>query len=274
MKGNPKGGTATMAKREQQSPSGLPAGVAAAWGLKERPGKGPARALDVRRIVAAGIGIADAEGLGALSMSRVASEIGVSTMALYRYISGKDDLLILMEDAAIGTPPQGPAAAHEGWRPGMEQWARAYRAVLQRHLWIVRIPINTPPLSPHNVEWMEQALTHLRGTGLDAEEKLGVLITLSGYVRSNVALLADIDEASRTNATEWADVEKRYWRLLTDLTATGDFPAIRELLASGELSDGAADDTEGTADFEFGLAMILDGVEALVSERPAPPLSR
>ncbi|MGP3989997.1 TetR/AcrR family transcriptional regulator [Streptomyces sp. 3N207] len=256
-----------MAKSRQQSPSVLPAGVAAAWGLKERPGKGPARGLDVRRIVAAGIDIADAEGLGALSMSRVASEIGVSTMALYRYVTGKDDLLILMEDAAIGAPVPGPPA-EEGWRPGIEHWARAYHAVLRRHLWIVRIPIGTPPLSPHGVEWMEQALACLRDTGLDAEEKLGVLITLSGYTRSNVALLADIDEASRSNGSDWEDAHKRYWKLLTDLTATGDFPAIRELLASGELADGPPDDdSEGTGDFTFGLTTILDGVEARISAR-------
>ncbi|MBO8195800.1 TetR/AcrR family transcriptional regulator C-terminal domain-containing protein [Streptomyces oryzae] len=253
-------------KREQQSPSGLPAGVAVAWGLQARPGKGPARALDVRRIVAAAIGIADAEGLAALSMSRVATEIGVSTMALYRYVESKDDLLILMEDAAIGTPPPVPEP-EAGWRAGLAHWARAYRAVLQRHLWIVRIPIGTPPLSPHNVEWMEQALALLRGTGLDAEEKLGVLITISGYVRSNVALLADIDEATRAGAGEWEDVERRYWQLLSDLTAAGDFPAIRELLASGELAGAEAADSDGTADFDFGLNVILDGVEVLIASR-------
>ncbi|MET9860106.1 TetR/AcrR family transcriptional regulator [Streptomyces smyrnaeus] len=262
-----------MVEREQRTPDeqrpldGLPAGVAAAWGLKERPGKGPARALDVRRIVAAAIGVADAEGLAAVSMSRVATEIGVSTMALYRYVASKEELLVLMEDAAIGTPPAGPPSG-EGWRPGIEHWARAYRAVLLRHLWIVRIPIGSPPLSRHNVEWMEYALAQLAATGLDAEEKLGVMVTISGYVRSDVALHADIDQATRASGTEWSDVEKRYWGLLSELTATGDFPAIRALLASGELVDATeAADTEGTAEFEFGLSVILDGIEARISAR-------
>ncbi|WP_432110308.1 TetR/AcrR family transcriptional regulator [Streptomyces sp. AA1529] len=255
-----------MAKREQApAPDGLPAGVAAAWGLRERPGRGPARGLDVRRIVAAAIGVADAEGLAALSMSRVAAEVGVSTMALYRYVAGKDDLLILMEDAAIGTPPPGPEPSPEGWRAGLEHWARAYRDVLLRHLWIVRIPISTPPLSPHGVEWMEQALAHLRGTGLDAERKLGALITLSGYIRSSVALLADIAEASRQQGSGWEDAERRYWRLLSELTATGGFPAVRELLASGEVHQTAPGDTEGTADFAYGLGIVLDGVGARIA---------
>ncbi|NSC21643.1 TetR/AcrR family transcriptional regulator [Streptomyces albus subsp. chlorinus] len=255
-----------MAKKEQQPRGGLPVGVATAWGLRERPGRGPARGLDVPRIVAAATRIADAEGLGALSMSRVAGEVGVSTMALYRYVSGKDDLLILMEDAAIGTPPPAPAP-EEGWRTGMERWARAYHAVLMRHLWIVRIPIATPPLSPHNVEWMEQALAHLRGTGLDGEEKLGAMITLSGYVRSNVALMADIAEASAAAGAEWKNTESRYWSLLAELTASGDFPAVRELLASGEVETDEAEQGDGSADFAFGLRLVLDGIEALIASR-------
>ncbi|MFE9335405.1 TetR/AcrR family transcriptional regulator [Streptomyces sp. NPDC007063] len=272
----------TMAEREQQSPTGLPAGVAAAWGLEERPGRGPARGLDARRIVAAAIAVADAEGLGALSMNRVAAEIGVSTMALYRHVAGKEDLLILMEDEAIGVPVPGPPA-EDGWRAGMEHWARAYHAVLQRHRWIVRIPIGTPPLSPHGVEWMEQALACLRETGLDAEQKLGVLITLSGYTRSNVALMADIAEASRRDGPGWQDAERRYWQLLRQLTGTGRFPAIREMLDSGEVredsedagagAEGAADGAEyvgnsaDTGGFTFGLTAILDGVEALIAAR-------
>ncbi|WP_327392142.1 TetR/AcrR family transcriptional regulator [Streptomyces sp. NBC_01186] len=250
-----------MAKRERPR-TGLPAGVEAAWGLRERPGRGPARGLDVTRIVTAAIGIADAEGLAALSMSRVAAEVGVSAMALYRYVESKDDLLILMEDAAIGPPQPGPDP-ERGWRAGMEHWTRAHRAVLRQHLWVVRIPIGTPPLSPHGVGWMEQALAYLRGTGLPAGEKLGALMTLNGYVRSNVSLLADIEEATRAEGTEWEDVERRYWRLLAELTASGPFPAIKELLASGEL-EGPPEADEMDGDFEFGMATILDGVAARI----------
>ncbi|WP_369201193.1 TetR/AcrR family transcriptional regulator [Streptomyces sp. PU-14G] len=258
-----------MAK-QQTAQNGLPAGVAAAWGLRERPGRGPARGLDVPRIVGAAVALADAEGLGAVSMSRVATEVGVSTMALYRYVEGKDALLILMEDAAAGTPPPGPAP-EEGWRAGLEHWARAHRDVLTRHLWMVRIPISTPPLSPHSVEWMELALRCLRGTGLDAEEKLGVLVTLNGFVRSHVSLFADIAGAGGgEGGADWEELEPRYWRLMTQLTATGDFPAITEMLASGEVDtafEEDGDEGEGTADFEFGLALVLDGVQALIERR-------
>ena len=87
---------------------------------------GAARAggeLSLDRIVDAGIRLADSEGLAAVSMSRVAAAIGASTMALYRYVTAKDELLGLMVDSAHGSPP-GPEPG-EGWRPGLARWARA-----------------------------------------------------------------------------------------------------------------------------------------------------
>ncbi|PZF90627.1 TetR/AcrR family transcriptional regulator, partial [Micromonospora deserti] len=83
----------------------LPESVEIAWGLRERPGKGPRRSLTLEQVVAAGIRVAETEGLPAVSMSRVAGELGVATMSLYRYVSAKSDLLELMADAAYGDPP-------------------------------------------------------------------------------------------------------------------------------------------------------------------------
>ena len=78
----------------------LPESIELAWGLRERPGKGPRRSLTMRQVVAAGIRVAEADGLPAVSMSRVAGELGVGTMSLYRYVSAKSDLLELMADTA------------------------------------------------------------------------------------------------------------------------------------------------------------------------------
>src|SRR3954470_17526755 len=100
---------------------GLTPGIAAAWGVKTPATKGPKPGLSLARIVAAGVGVADAGGLGAVSMNRVAKELGASAMSLYRYVDSKDELLALMIDAALGTVPRLPAEAD--WRARLERWA-------------------------------------------------------------------------------------------------------------------------------------------------------
>lgn len=130
--------------------TGLPASIETAWGLRERPGKGPRPGLSLERIVAAGVRVAAAEGLAAVSMSRVATDLGASTMSLYRYVAAKDELLTLMMDAAAGPPPADLPRPGETWRDGLSRWAWAYRAILHEHPWIVRIPISGPPAAPNN----------------------------------------------------------------------------------------------------------------------------
>src|SRR5881397_1914280 len=95
----------------------VPASVAAAWGVRERPHKGPKPTLSLARIVDAGVRVADTEGLDAVSMGRVAS---------------KEELVKLMVDAAWGDSP-GPLLAGENWRAGLSRWAWAMRAALRRH---------------------------------------------------------------------------------------------------------------------------------------------
>ncbi len=92
---------------DDESGTGLPASIEAAWGLRTRPAKGPKPGLSLERIVEAGVKVAVSEGLGAVSMSRVAAELGASTMSLYRYVAAKDELLALMMDAALGPPSPG-----------------------------------------------------------------------------------------------------------------------------------------------------------------------
>ncbi|MEU8957231.1 TetR/AcrR family transcriptional regulator [Streptomyces sp. NPDC048518] len=241
--------------------TGLPAGLEAAWGLRERPAKGPKRGLSVDRIVATGIAVADAEGIDAVSMGRVAKELGVSTMSLYRYVAAKDELYVLMQDAATGPPPPRPASA-DGWRAGLEWWARAQRAVFRRNLWLLRIPISSPPATPNGLAWMEQGLQVLDGCGLDEGRKISVMMLVGGYVRNEVSLMSGLDAAMRAEGLTPDAVMRRYERTVDALTSAHPerFPALRRLLATGVLGEADAEDTE----FEFGLARVLDGVAVLV----------
>src|SRR4051812_25968368 len=176
---------------ESDHRSVLPPIIELAWGLQERPARGPRRGLTLDRVVSAGIKVALTEGLGALSMARVAQELGVGTMSLYRYVSAKDDLLTLMFDTAIGSPPSFDAEAQD-WRAGLTLWAEGGRAADRRHPWSLRVPISAPPLGPNNVAWLEMALEAMRDTPLGEQQKLSCVLLISGFVRNEATLTADL----------------------------------------------------------------------------------
>jgi AcrR family transcriptional regulator len=195
------------------------------------------------------------EGVGALSMTRVAAELGVGTMSLYRYVAAKDELLTLMVDTALGTPP--PAPPEEDWRSGLTRWAVGVRGAYQRHPWALRVPISAPPMGPNNVAWLENALRALAATPLSEQQKLSTVLLVSGFVRNEATLNLDLAAGAGGEP-----VMPTYARMLGTLIEGGDFPALADALASGALGDEDDPDTE----FEFGLARILDGVAALIGQ--------
>jgi len=235
--------------------------VAAAWGLRERPHKGPKRGLTLDRIVQAGISVAVAEGYDAISMSRVAAELGSSTMALYRYVAAKDELLELMVDAAIGTPPEPEPG--ESWRDGLSRWAWGERAAFHRHLWSLRVPISGPPATPNQIAWMEAGLTCLASTRLAGHEKLSTILLLSGYVRNEAALMAQIAAAQQAANRSIDEAMASYGMVLRRVLHPKQFPALTAVINEGVL-DRADDPDE---EFVFGLDRILDGIGLLVDRR-------
>jgi AcrR family transcriptional regulator len=241
----------------------LPRSLRVFWGLEESPRRGPKPGLSLQRIAAAAISLADAEGLEAVSMSRVAGRLGFTTMALYRYVSAKDDLVMLMLDVALG-PPDFPTDAAEGWRARLERWSRGYLSALRRHPWMTRVPISGPPLTPNSVAWMEAALAALAPTALTDPEKLSVLLLLSNYVRSLGLLSADLAAAERDSGPEQISVMSRYGQVLAQVIDAERFPTLCDVLASGAF-DQPDDDPDD--EFTFGLQMVLDGVALLVQER-------
>lgn len=232
----------------------MPASLIAAWGLRGRPSRGPKPALSLARIVEAGVQVAVSEGLSAVSMARVAEALGASTMSLYRYVAAKDELLILMVDAALGPPPA--ADPQQGWRAELSSWAWGYHERLSAHAWAVRVPITAPPTTPNQVAWMERALWALRDTRLSEEKKASVLLLLSGYVRNDATLTAELTAAGFISD----EAMRGYSRRLAALTDSKRFPAIHALLEAGVFD--RADPPE--KEFSFGLERILDGVEVLI----------
>ncbi|TYC02377.1 TetR/AcrR family transcriptional regulator [Micromonospora sp. WP24] len=240
----------------------LPPVIEAAWGLRERAPKGPRPGLTLAGIVAAAVAVADAEGLSAVSMSRVAKELGAGTMALYRYVGAKDELLTLMVDATFGEPP-APAGTGPDWRAGLADWAWAERAALQRHPWVVRVPISGPPLTPCSLSWLENGLRCLAGTGLTESAKMSVMLLLSGYVRSDALLTAQIQEASAASGRRMDEIMPEYGQLVARVADPARFPALHAVISAGVMSQEDGPDDE----FVFGLDRLLDGVETLIRAR-------
>jgi AcrR family transcriptional regulator len=239
---------------EANRPPGLPASMALAWGVTERPARGPRRGLTLDRIVSAGIEIAVADGIGAVSMGRVATAVGVSTMALYRYVAAKDDLLELMVDTALGSPP--PAQPGETWREGLYRWAVGVRDAYRANPWTMRVPISAPPLGPNNVRWLENALASTGSTGLSAAQRVSCVLLIAGFVRAEELLVAD------TRAGQQAGESPDHYALaLAALVDEREFPNIVAMLAAGEMADDEGIDHE----FDFGIERILDGIAALMS---------
>ena len=246
----------------------IPRSLRLLWGLAEPPRRGPRPALRLKRIVAAAIKIADAEGIHALSMARLAEQLGCAPMSLYRHVASKEELQVFMMDTAPGKPPVIDLPARE-WRAGLERWARALQAVYYRHPWILQITTGRPPLEPGQLAWLECGLRTVRGTGLGAAQKLSVVLTVVHYVRGAAQVTAVMLEALKRSD---ADNQKRqdwYERTLARLVGAERYPALAELIASGLFAAGG-EDADESADFDFGLARILDGIDRLVAGRATP----
>jgi len=164
--------------------------------------------LSKDEVVRTAIAIADVEGLAALSMRRIASELGVSTMALYRYVGGKDALVLQMVDTCIGDFPL-PARRPTGWRAGIETAARLQWSAYRRHLWLAgAISMGRPQLLPNLLPHTDIVLRALSGFGVDGSTSLSAAITVFGYVRGvalNLEPEAQAEQDTGMTADEWAD---------------------------------------------------------------------
>ncbi|MEU2836995.1 TetR/AcrR family transcriptional regulator C-terminal domain-containing protein [Streptomyces sp. NPDC007076] len=254
-------------ERGSSGGTGLPASIEAAWGLRARPVKGPKPGLSLARIVDAAVAVAASEGLGGVSMGRVAKDLGASTMSLYRYVSAKDELYVLMQEAAMGPPPPLPAPERgSGWREALARWACAQRRVFHRNLWMLRIPVSGPPVSPNSVAWWEQGLQALEETGLDAGEKVSVILLVNGFVRNEALLMGDLAAAVAARGVPAQEVTDGQTRTLDRLVDPVRHPSLSRLLESGALGAPREPDDE----FGFGLERVLDGIEVLVQSHSRP----
>lgn len=239
----------------------LPPGLDLLWGLRERGRQGPKPGLSLDAIVDAAIAVADAEGLAAVSMARVAKDLGFTTMSLYRYVENKDELLQLMWNASAAGAPQ---IEGDDWRSKMRSWAMEQWRMLHRRQWVLEMPMVTPPAGPNSLGWIEQAVTGFDDTGLNDAEKLGIVGLISSYALGEARMSYD---ASRSAAKGSPPVD--YAAVLRAVVDEDTYPALHRAAWSGEVDDPVGEGEEES--FVFGLDRILDGIEMLVDARVTTP---
>ena len=174
----------------KEEATALPPGLDLLWGRRKQGQRGPKPGLSIEAIVDAAIGVADAEGLDAVSMARVAKELGFTTMSLYRYVASKEELLQLMWNASA----QGAEAlVVEGvdWRQKLRMWATVQREMMDRHPWITQMPMAAPPLAPNSLTFVERGLETMDGTDIEDADKLRIIGLISSYTLSEARMAHD-----------------------------------------------------------------------------------
>jgi AcrR family transcriptional regulator len=226
----------------------------AVWTAKPDDREGLSRG----RIVAAAITLADADGLGAVSMAKVAKALGFTTMSLYRHVGSKEELILHMQDVAVGPPPaELDPAPEEGWRAAVERWARATSARTRAHPWILQtLPLLGPPATPHQLTWLEYGLRALRPTPLTEPEKLQVILLIEAHIFGDVTF----------SGAEVAD-DGSYETLFAKHLDPARFPALVQAFVGGAFAETEDPEADRDAQFAFGLTRILDGVAQLIESR-------
>jgi len=236
-----------------------PAALDRLWGAvagTERPAR---VGLSLERIIESGVELADQDGLGAVSMKRVAERLGFTTMALYRHVAGKDELLLMMQDTCW-RPPEGFDIAPGDWRDELESWTRGQIAILERHPWLEQVRHIERAGTPSQLMWMELGLRALSGTPLTEGDKVEVLLLLSGYTFSYARLSATAADGEQRGYFESGDGAPAFAGLLRQVAGPERFPALL-----GAVTGGAFAPERPFPDPAFDLRVLLDGVEALIA---------
>jgi AcrR family transcriptional regulator len=224
------------------------------WGKKPVRTRGPKPTLSVDQIAQVAVRLADAEGLAAVTMQRLARELGVTTMALYRYFRAKADLVALMIDSA-SDPPLHFGKPLLPWNRRLKEWAHRCLAIYTKHPWFLEATSSRESMmGPNELSWMEAALAMLAESGLRPRERHHALLAIIGHVRGHATF-----QQLGTRADS-----RRSWSLELGRVLQAEchrYPMLLDVVRSG----GFDEDVGGA--FEFGLNCILDGIRVRVSRR-------
>ncbi|MFX0579846.1 TetR/AcrR family transcriptional regulator C-terminal domain-containing protein [Nocardia nepalensis] len=234
------------------------------WRVPGASTRGPKQRSSVDAVVAAAIEIADAEGIGALTMRAVATRLGLTPMATYTYVPGKAELVDLMLDTVYREMSR-PDLAELPWRDRVVTIAAENRAMLIRHPWVAYLPTTRPPLGPGVAAKYEHELRAFDGLGLDDLDMDAALTFVLGFVTSVARIAIDTARAAADSAMSDHEWWARAAPLLGEVFDAERYPLAARVGAVA----GQAHDSAYSADhaYEFGLARVLDGLARLIESR-------
>jgi AcrR family transcriptional regulator len=227
---------------------------------------GRAARMGRAEIAAAALAIADRDGFAAVSMRRLARELGVGTMSLYHYLRTKDDLLELMDDAVMGELLVPPEELPDGWREALTAIARRTRQAWLRHPWAID-SLRGERFGPNAMAHVEQSLAAVAGLGLDPVRRVEIIGIVDDYVMGCCIRMS----AGRSTLYEDGGGGAAYEAILDhveDRLQHGDFPHTRALVGDGDIRanwERLAAQTLERDRFETGLARLLDGLEFAIA---------
>ncbi|MBO8191925.1 TetR/AcrR family transcriptional regulator C-terminal domain-containing protein [Streptomyces oryzae] len=236
------------------------------WGRagQDRPARGPKPGLTLAQIVATAVELADREGLTALSMRRVAGELGVGTMSLYRYVPGKDELVALMCDHVLGSPGELEQSRGKDWRTTLELIAESSWELYTTHTWLIQVNQARPVLGPNSMADLDFALTALDGLPLSGQEKMNILVAVDnlvmGAARSHVLYQQAAQQSGVSDEEFWHTQEPYIVRGMEE----GGFTRLAALPDDAFATD-LADSTR------FAVRALLDGFQLLLDQRRSAP---
>jgi len=231
------------------------------WGVRRRR-RGPRPSLSGEQIVAKAMELTDRDGLGGLSMRRLADELGITAMSLYGYVPSKAELLDVMSDRAYGeiTSRGDPAAP---WQTRLAALARQHWALLLSHPWLLQIAASRPLLGPNVTALYDAELAAVDGLGLTDIEMDLIVSLLDDYVRGAARGAAEAAEAQARTGMSDQQWWEAYGPLLAEVLDPARYPtAVRVGSAAGAEYDAAHDPDRS---FTFGLQRIIDGIDAFIS---------
>ncbi|WNF25465.1 TetR/AcrR family transcriptional regulator C-terminal domain-containing protein [Streptomyces sp. C11-1] len=237
-----------------------------------RAAPGPKPGLDVDTIAAAGIAVAEEQGMAALSMRAVGAWLGRTAMALYTYVPSKSELVDLMHDRVLAELPTEYDTS-SGWRPAITAWADDTWAFYLRHPWVLQVSQARPVLGPGEYAQLETVVRILDGIGLEPLKVRRVIAVLFQFVRGMARVAAEHRQA----APETGVSDEEWWTVRTTLLTevapdfAERFPALAALESHAAAADAAREDSGDVAPpvereageaFRVGLELILDGMDS------------